>query len=151
RRSDSASPPRSSARRARCSSRPPAPARPIRWRGPSAARPTRTVTPFTWPAARRGFWTAPRRPSSRSRDMASASFGIIGLAVMGRNLALNVEEHGFDVAVWNLEPEVTDQFLAQNAGKRFTGAKSLQELVEKLARPRRILMMIKAGTPVDMT
>ncbi len=83
--------------------------------------------------------------------MASASFGIIGLAVMGRNLALNVEEHGFDVAAWNLEPEMTDQFLAQNPGKRLRGARSLEELVGQLARPRRILMMIKAGAPVDMT
>jgi 6-phosphogluconate dehydrogenase len=83
--------------------------------------------------------------------MANANFGIIGLAVMGRNLALNVEEHGFDVAAWNLEPETTDQFLAQNPGKKLRGAKSLAELVSQLDRPRRILMMIKAGTPVDMT
>jgi 6-phosphogluconate dehydrogenase len=83
--------------------------------------------------------------------MTNASFGIIGLAVMGRNLALNVEEHGFDVAAWNLEPETTDQFLAQNPGKKLRGARSLEELVAQLARPRRILMMIKAGAPVDMT
>jgi 6-phosphogluconate dehydrogenase len=83
--------------------------------------------------------------------MSSASFGIIGLAVMGRNLALNVEEHGFDVAGWNLEPETTDQFLAQNPGKKLRGAKTLGELVASLARPRRILMMIKAGAPVDIT
>ena len=83
--------------------------------------------------------------------MANASFGMIGLAVMGRNLALNVEEHGFEVAAWNLEPETTDQFLAQNKGKKVVGTKSLAELVKSLARPRRIMMMIKAGTPVDMT
>jgi 6-phosphogluconate dehydrogenase len=83
--------------------------------------------------------------------MANASFGIIGLAVMGKNLALNIEEHGFDVAAWNLEPEMTDQFLAQNPGKKLSGTKSLAELVAGLARPRRILMMIKAGVPVDIT
>src|SRR5262249_14463359 len=81
----------------------------------------------------------------------NASFGIIGLAVMGRNLALNIEEHGFDVAAWNLEADVTDQFLRENAGKKLRGAKSLQELVAALKRPRRLLMMIKAGAPVDMT
>jgi 6-phosphogluconate dehydrogenase len=82
--------------------------------------------------------------------MAEASFGIIGLAVMGRNLALNIEEHGFSVAVWNLEPEMREQFLAENPGKKFVGAATLEELVASLARPRRILMMIRAGGPVDM-
>jgi 6-phosphogluconate dehydrogenase len=70
---------------------------------------------------------------------------------MGRNLALNIEEHGFDVAVWNLEGEVTERFVAENPGKRLRGAATLEELVRALARPRRILMMIKAGAPVDMT
>jgi 6-phosphogluconate dehydrogenase len=79
----------------------------------------------------------------------SAQFGMIGLAVMGSNLALNVEEHGFSVAVWNREPEKTDRFLADNGGKKFTGTKTLQELVAALERPRRIMMMIKAGAPVD--
>jgi 6-phosphogluconate dehydrogenase len=76
---------------------------------------------------------------------------MIGLAVMGRNLAANIEEHGFSVAVWNLETDQVDQFLAANAGKKFTGAKTLQELVDALERPRKIMMMIKAGSPVDQT
>ncbi|HSP14113.1 MAG TPA: NADP-dependent phosphogluconate dehydrogenase [Thermoanaerobaculia bacterium] len=80
-----------------------------------------------------------------------AQFGMIGLAVMGRNLALNIEEHGFPVAVWNLEPEVVDAFVAENRGKKFVGAKLLQNFVKTLERPRRIMMMIKAGAPVDMT
>src|SRR5262249_20196417 len=80
-----------------------------------------------------------------------AQFGMIGLAVMGRNLALNVEEHGFPVAVWNLETEWVDSFIHENQGKQFTGAKSLEEFVRALERPRRIMMMIKAGPPVDMT
>jgi 6-phosphogluconate dehydrogenase len=83
--------------------------------------------------------------------MSNAQFGMIGLAVMGRNLAQNIEEHGFSVAVWNLETPVTDEFVAGNGGKRFTGTKSLQELCASLERPRRIMMMIKAGAPVDMT
>ncbi len=83
--------------------------------------------------------------------MAQAQFGMIGLAVMGSNLALNIEDHGFSVAVWNLEPDVTDKFIAANKGRKFTATKSLQELVKSLERPRRIMMMIKAGKPVDMT
>ena len=68
---------------------------------------------------------------------------------MGQNLALNIEEHGFSVAVWNLETDWTERFVQQNAGKKFTGAKSLDEFVKGLRTPRRILMMIKAGEPVD--
>lgn len=80
-----------------------------------------------------------------------AQFGMIGLGVMGRNLALNIEEHGFSVAVWNLESEWTDKFLAENSGKKFVGTQTLEELVKSLERPRRIMMMIAAGKPVDMT
>jgi len=81
--------------------------------------------------------------------MSSAQFGMIGLAVMGSNLALNVEEHGFSVAVWNFEPERVDSFLAENPGKKFTGTKTLEDFCASLERPRRIMMMIKAGAPVD--
>jgi 6-phosphogluconate dehydrogenase len=81
----------------------------------------------------------------------TAQFGMIGLGVMGENLALNVEEHGFSVAVWNLEGEWVDRFLAKNEGKKLIGTKTLEEFVRALERPRRIMMMIKAGAPVDMT
>ena len=81
--------------------------------------------------------------------MAGAQFGMIGLAVMGRNLALNIEEHGFPVAVWDRVPEVVDQFIEQNKGKKFTGTKALPDFVKAIERPRRIMMMIKAGSPVD--
>ena len=80
-----------------------------------------------------------------------AQFGMIGLAVMGRNLALNVEEHGFPVAVWNLETEWVDSFVNDNRGKQFIGTRSIEEFVRALERPRRIMMMIRAGAPVDLT
>src|SRR5262245_13144990 len=76
---------------------------------------------------------------------------MIGLAVMGRNLALNIEEHGFPVAVWNLETEWVDSFVREYQGKQFVGTRSLEELVRSIARPRRIMLMIKAGDPVDQT
>ena len=83
-----------------------------------------------------------------------ADFGMIGLAVMGRNLALNVLDHGFDVAVWNLEPELTRTAVAESAEAgtqvRLGGTATLAELVASLERPRRIMMMIMAGKPVDM-
>jgi len=80
-----------------------------------------------------------------------AQFGMIGLAVMGRNLALNVEEHGFPVSVWNLETDWVDSFVHENPDKQFIGTKSLEEFVRSLERPRRIMMMIRAGAPVDLT
>jgi 6-phosphogluconate dehydrogenase len=89
--------------------------------------------------------------SSEHARAKQAQFGMIGLAVMGRNLALNVEEHGFPVAVWNLETEWVDSFVAENPTKQFIGARSLEQFVEQLERPRRIMMMIKAGAPVDIT
>jgi 6-phosphogluconate dehydrogenase len=79
----------------------------------------------------------------------TATFGVIGLGTMGRNLALNVESHGFGVAVWNREQDWTDAFIAQHADRRFVGSRSLEEFAAALARPRRILMMIPAGNPVD--
>jgi 6-phosphogluconate dehydrogenase len=79
----------------------------------------------------------------------SGTFGIIGLGTMGRNLALNIEDHGFPVVVWNLETEWTDAFLREHPKGKFTGAKTLEELVAALERPRRMMMMIPAGAPVD--
>jgi 6-phosphogluconate dehydrogenase len=78
-----------------------------------------------------------------------SEFGVIGLAVMGRNLALNINDHGFSVAAWNLEQPMTDKFIAENQGRTLTPTKSLAELVGSLERPRRLLMMIMAGKPVD--
>lgn len=76
-------------------------------------------------------------------------FGMIGMAVMGRNLAFNLLDHGVSVAAYNLEPEMTQSAVAETDGK-LLGTKSLQELVDSLQRPRKIMMMIKAGKPVDI-
>ena len=82
--------------------------------------------------------------------MAQQSFGVIGLAVMGENLALNVERNGFPIAVYNRTPEKTDAFMQTRAqGKNAKAAYSLEEFVNSLERPRKILIMVKAGAPVD--
>jgi 6-phosphogluconate dehydrogenase len=82
--------------------------------------------------------------------MTQPSFGLIGLAVMGENLALNVERNGFPVAVYNRTAAVTQAFMEERAkGKNFTATYSIEELVNSLERPRKILIMVKAGAPVD--
>ena len=79
-----------------------------------------------------------------------AEFGIIGLATMGQNLALNVEDKGFSVAVYNRTAERTRKFLEEKAkGRRIVPCYSLEELVESLSRPRKVLLMVKAGEPTD--
>ncbi|MEB3269715.1 MAG: NADP-dependent phosphogluconate dehydrogenase [Leptolyngbya sp.] len=78
------------------------------------------------------------------------SLGVIGLAVMGENLALNVERNGFPVAVYNRSRDKTDRFMAERAGgKNVQATYSLEDFVAALERPRRILVMVKAGGPVD--
>jgi 6-phosphogluconate dehydrogenase len=82
--------------------------------------------------------------------MAKRTFGVIGLAVMGENLALNVESRGFPIAVYNRSSEKTEKFMATRAkGKDVKAAYSLEEFVKILERPRKILVMVKAGKPVD--
>jgi 6-phosphogluconate dehydrogenase len=69
---------------------------------------------------------------------------------MGENLALNVERNGFPVAVYNRTAAVTQAFMEERAkGKNFTATYSIEELVNSLQRPRKILIMVKAGAPVD--
>jgi 6-phosphogluconate dehydrogenase len=75
--------------------------------------------------------------------------GLIGLAVMGQNLVLNIESRGFGVSVFNRTPEVTQKFVASQPGKRFYGANTLTEFVASLARPRKVMVMVKAGAAVD--
>jgi 6-phosphogluconate dehydrogenase len=78
--------------------------------------------------------------------------GLIGLAVMGRNLVLNMADHGFQVAVFNRTTRKVDEFMAAEAsGKSIVGCQSPEELVQHLKRPRRVMMMVKAGEPVDRT
>jgi 6-phosphogluconate dehydrogenase len=82
--------------------------------------------------------------------MNSADFGIIGLAVMGQNLARNVESSGFTIAVFNRTVERTRGFIKEHgAGKKIIPAYSLEEFVGTLTRPRKILLMVKAGAPAD--
>lgn len=82
--------------------------------------------------------------------MSTCDIGLIGLAVMGENLVLNMESRGFHVAVYNRTVEVVEKFEAgRGAGKNFVFAKSLQEFVGALKRPRKAQIMVKAGAPVD--
>jgi 6-phosphogluconate dehydrogenase len=87
--------------------------------------------------------------SSTITETKLAQFGVIGLGVMGQNLALNIEDHGQCVAVWNLEAEWVERFVAANQGRRILGNTALEAFVRSLERPRRMLMMIKAGDAVD--
>ena len=82
--------------------------------------------------------------------MKKADIGLIGLAVMGENLAMNMESKGFTVAVYNRTTSKVDNFVeGRGAGKNFIGAHSLPELIENLEKPRKVFMMVKAGSAVD--
>ncbi len=84
--------------------------------------------------------------------MNKANIGLIGLAVMGENLALNMESKGYTVAVYNRSTEVITSFVeGRGKGKNFIGSYTLEELVANVEKPRKIMMMIKAGAPVDST
>jgi 6-phosphogluconate dehydrogenase len=81
---------------------------------------------------------------------ALSDIGLIGLAVMGENLVLNMESKGFQVSVFNRSTDKVDSFLADRAkGKNIKGTHTLQELVQSLERPRKVMLMIKAGKPLD--
>lgn len=82
--------------------------------------------------------------------MKKADIGLIGMAVMGQNLALNMDDHGFTVAVFNRTLSKVDDFLQAGAkGTNVIGTHSIEELVGVLKKPRRVMLMIKAGAPVD--
>src|SRR5688572_19804816 len=82
--------------------------------------------------------------------MAGQAFGVIGLEVMGRNIALNIERNGFPIAVYNRTYAKTEHFLNDLAkGKNARGAKTIAEFVQLLEPPRKILILVKAGPPVD--
>src|SRR5438874_333802 len=82
--------------------------------------------------------------------MMQSDIGLIGLAVMGENLALNMESKGFPVAVFNRTAAVTEKFVTtRGKGKKITSTKTIEEFIAALKRPRKVMMMIKAGKPVD--
>jgi len=82
-------------------------------------------------------------------DVGTAQFGVIGLGVMGQNLALNIDDHGQRVAVWNREADWITKFVDEHKDRKIVGNAELKDFVQSLAKPRRILMMIMAGNPVD--
>ncbi|HQY88710.1 MAG TPA: NAD(P)-binding domain-containing protein, partial [Tepidisphaeraceae bacterium] len=83
--------------------------------------------------------------------MATQSFGIVGLEVMGRNIALNIEEKGFPIAVYNRTTSKAEEFVADNPGKNIKMGATPQEFIALLTRPRKILLMVKAGFATDAT
>ena len=88
--------------------------------------------------------------SRKESTVDKADIGVVGLAVMGENLALNTEGKGFTVAVFNRTVEKVDAFVAGRAkGKNIIGTRSIAELVAALSSPRKIMLMVKAGQPVD--
>ncbi|HEY4602324.1 MAG TPA: NADP-dependent phosphogluconate dehydrogenase [Cerasibacillus sp.] len=81
--------------------------------------------------------------------MAKQQIGVIGLAVMGKNLALNMESKGFSVSVYNRSREKTDQMMAEAADKQVVATYSIKEFIDSLEKPRKIMLMVKAGGPTD--
>lgn len=83
--------------------------------------------------------------------MSKQQIGVMGLAVMGKNLALNIESRGYSLSVYNRTPDKTDQLIEEAKGRKLFAAYSIQEFVRSLETPRKIIIMVKAGKPVDDT
>ncbi|MFE0556053.1 NADP-dependent phosphogluconate dehydrogenase [Paenibacillus sp. NPDC058910] len=83
--------------------------------------------------------------------MSKQQIGVIGLAVMGKNLALNIESKGFTVSVYNRSPQKTEDMLKEAEGKQVKGTFSIEEFVDSLETPRKILIMVQAGQATDAT
>ncbi|WHY60609.1 NADP-dependent phosphogluconate dehydrogenase [Cytobacillus firmus] len=83
--------------------------------------------------------------------MTKSQFGVIGLAVMGKNLAMNIESRGYSVSVFNRSREKTDEMLKEVEGRNFKGTYTIEEFVDSLEKPRKIMLMVKAGGPTDAT
>jgi 6-phosphogluconate dehydrogenase len=81
----------------------------------------------------------------------TAKIGMIGLGVMGENLARNIERNGYSIAVWNREPNKIDEFVERLKGHQVIGAHTPEEFVRSLERPRKAILLVKAGDPVDWT
>jgi 6-phosphogluconate dehydrogenase len=86
-----------------------------------------------------------------SYHMSKQQIGVIGLAVMGKNLAMNIESRGYSVSVYNRSREKTDEMLEETKGKKVVGTYSIEEFVQSLEKPRKILLMVKAGAATDAT
>lgn len=84
-------------------------------------------------------------------QMSKQQIGVIGLAVMGKNLALNIESKGFTVSVYNRSPQKTEDMLKETEGKQVKGTFSIEEFVDSLETPRKILIMVQAGQATDAT
>ena len=80
-----------------------------------------------------------------------SDIGLVGLAVMGQNLALNIADHGFQITVFNRTTEKTDKFVAENPATPggLIGAKTLPEFIDSLAKPRKIVLLVKAGSGTE--
>jgi 6-phosphogluconate dehydrogenase len=89
--------------------------------------------------------------SAPEQTTKTAKIGMIGLGVMGENLARNIERNGYSIAVWNREPEKVDQFTKRLEGHQVIGTKSPEDFVKALERPRKMILLVKAGQPVDWT
>ncbi len=83
--------------------------------------------------------------------MSKQQIGVVGMAVMGRNLALNIESRGYTVSIFNRSGDKTDEVIAENPGKNLAPYYTVEEFVESLEKPRRILLMVKAGEATDKT
>lgn len=83
--------------------------------------------------------------------MSKQQIGVVGLAVMGKNLALNIESRGYSVSVYNRSEDKTRQLIQESEGKNLVGTYSIEEFVQSLETPRKILIMVKAGEPTDAT
>lgn len=83
--------------------------------------------------------------------MTKQQFGVIGLAVMGKNLAWNIESRGYTVSVFNRSKEKTEVMLQESVGKNIVGTYSIEEFVNSLEKPRKIMLMVQAGGPTDAT
>jgi len=81
----------------------------------------------------------------------TAKIGMIGLGVMGQNLTLNIERNGYPIAVYDRDPQETDAFVSQHRGKKIVPTHSPEEFVRSLEKPRKIILLVKAGDPVDWT
>ena len=78
-----------------------------------------------------------------------ANIGVVGMAVMGKNLALNIESRGFTVGIYNRTASKTDKVMADHSDKKLVPSHTIEDFVDSLEKPRRILLMVKAGKPTD--